>query len=151
MNMSVRKIMSSGQGVFSVIFLVVATLGTAFQFGFLYLHFRTYAPGDPLYITLFSLSISALISGGTGIIWSLFSSSKFQLISAGFYVMAFALVLPIYSAVTTGIFPYVIASSAQSPWLLALPTYPMLDFIGFWMASIGGLLSMLTAFGIPRK
>ena len=134
--MTRKKIMSSGQGVFSVVFLIIALMGTVFQFTTLFQHFLAFAPGDPLFITLFSLSISAMISGGTGIIWSIFGS---------------ALVLPIYSAVTTTVFPYVIGAAAQTPWLFTLPTYPILDFVGFWMATGGGLLSMIAGFAVPKN
>ena len=150
-NMPKNIIMTSGQGIFAFLFLIVATIGTVFQFVTLYQHFLTAFPGITLYIILFSFSISAMVSGGTGILWSLLRPSKFQVISAAFFIMAFALFTPIYTAATGGNFPYVIGMFSQVPWMITLPTIPMLDFAGFWMAAGGGLMTMLIGFAIPKK
>ena len=149
--MTRNMVMSTGQGIFSFLFLIAATTGSVFQFVTVYQHVLTYVPGDALFITLYSLSISTLVTGGSAILWSLFRSSKFQMISAGFYIMAIALILPIYSAVTGGAFPYVIGAYSQLPWLFVLPTIPMLDFVGFWMATGAGLLTMISGFAIPKR
>jgi hypothetical protein len=150
-SMSKNVIMTSTPGIFSFLFLIAASIGTVFQFVYLYQHVMNFAPGDTLFIILYSFSISAMVTGGSGILWSLFRSSKFQLISAGFFMMAFALVLPSYIAATLSVFPYVFGAAAQVPWLGTIPTAPMLDFVGFWLATGGGFMAMLFGFAVPRR
>ncbi|MCK5144947.1 MAG: hypothetical protein KAQ77_14295, partial [Candidatus Heimdallarchaeota archaeon] len=63
--------------------------------------------------------------------------------------IGFSLVLPIWMAIDAGVFPYVIGAATQVPYLLFVPTNPLIDFIAFWGATGGGLLAFIIGFFVP--
>ena len=149
--MSKLNVWSSGAGIVGLLFLVAGIVGSVFQFIFLYLPYFQIGGGVWQSILFFALSIGAMAFGGLVLIISFFGVPKALWIIFTFLVVGCALVLPIWFAVDTGMFVYVVGDAMSVPFLFVIPTNPMLDFIGFWLSAGGSLLAMLIGIFIPSK
>ena len=87
------------------------------------------------------LNLAAMILGFIAIIMSMFGIHKVLWSMCAFFVLVFTLVYPIIIVSMTGEFPYI----TEGYFLLA-----MKDFIGFWLAVSGSLLSFLFGLLLPK-
>jgi hypothetical protein len=142
---------SSAPGILGIFFLIAGITGAVFQFIWLYLPYFQLTTGDWQGILFFALSIAAMAFGALILIISLFGIPKVLWIIFAFLVVGCSLVLPIWLAVDTGTFVYVVGDATQFPYLLLVPTNPMLDFVGFWLAAGGSFLAMIFGIFIPKE
>jgi len=142
---------SSAPGAISIFFLIAGITGAVFQFIWLYLPYFQIASGDWQGIMFFAFSIAAMAFGAFTLILSLIGITRAVWIIFTFLVIGFTLVLPVWIAIDTGIFVYVVGDAATNPFLLVIPTNPLFDFIGFWLAAGGSFLAMFIGFFIPKE
>jgi len=149
--MTRKTIISSGFGKLALFFLITGVVGVILQFIYFYLPLIPVAGGNIRIIIIYILGIVALAIGAIAIILSFFKTPKILWILLCFLVLGLTFVPPILYAVQSGTFPYIDPIYAQIGFYLTIPTNPLLDFIGFWIASGGTLISMIFGFIIPKK
>lgn len=146
--MTKMNVWSSGAGITTAFFMLAATTGAVLQFIFLYLPLFQIG-GTGIILMFFIFSIAAMAFGALALILSIFGIPKVLWAIFAFLIIGFSLVLPIWMAISSGLFPYVVGAATQFPYLLIVPTNPLLDFIAFWLAAGGGLLTFIIGFFVP--
>ncbi len=151
MNMAKNTIVTTGKGKLALFFLIVGIVGAIFQFIYLYLPLIEVGAGDTVSTVDFILSILALATGAFALILSIFVVPRNLWIALVFSVLIFTIVPVIIYAAVNSFFPYVSGAALQIPYLFVVPTNPLLDFIGFWIAIGGSLIAGLFGFSLPKK
>jgi len=138
--MTKLKVWSSASGIIGLFFLVAAVTGTVFQFIWFYLKaFQFGLYGPPFDLIFFILSIAAMALLGILLIVSIIGIPRVLWLIVAFLGLACVIVAPIMVVIQTGVFPYVFGG-----WYVLFP----MDFIGFWLAAGGALLSLIFGFFI---
>ncbi len=149
--MAKKMIVTTTAGKIALFFLITAIVGVIFQFIYLYLPLIGISGGDAALIADFIFGILALAFGGLAFILSIFVIPRNLWIGLVISVLVFAFIPPIIYAVIAGGFPYFNGFYTHYGMFLALPTNPMMDFIGFWMAVGGSLIAAVIGFTLPKK
>ncbi len=150
--MAKKTIISTGVGKLALFFLITGIVGVIFQFIYLYLPIIKVVGGTYPYILFIILHISAFVFGVVAIILSIFTNSRIIWILLCVFVLVLTFIPPIMYAVKGGVnFPYFDIIFTQIGYYLTIPTNPLLDFIGFWMASGGAFIAAVIGFTLPKK
>ncbi|MHA2254607.1 MAG: hypothetical protein ACXAAM_00860 [Candidatus Heimdallarchaeaceae archaeon] len=149
--MAKRNFVYSGSGKLALFFLIIGVVGVVFQFIFLYLPLLQVGAGDTTVVVDFIFSVLALAFGSLAVIMSVFVIPRNLWILFASFVFIFTIIPPVIFAIVNRMFPYVSSFAYQFPYFFVVPTNPLLDFIGFWMAVGGGLFAMLIGFNAPKK
>ena len=149
--MAKKNFVSTGSGKLALLFMIIGIVGVVIQFIYLYLPLIQVGAGDAAATADFILSIVALAFGGLAIIMSVFVIPRNLWIILTSLVFTCILIPVIIYSIVYRLFPYVGSFALQYPYLIVVPTNPLLDFIGFWMAAGGVLFAILISFKVPKK
>ena len=149
--MTKKTIVTTTAGKFAFLFLIISIVGLVFQFIYFYLPLIEIAGGDGALTADFIFGMLALAFGALAFILSIFVIPKNLWIGLVFSVIVFTLIPPIIYDIAFGNFPYVFLYFTQFSMLTVVPTNPMLDFVGFWMAGGGSLIALIIGFTLPKK
>ncbi len=149
--MAKKTIVTTTAGKIALFFLITAIVGVIFQFIYLYLPLIGLSGGDAALTAEFMFGIFALAFGGLALILSIFVIPRNLWIGLVISVLVFAFIPPIIYAVITGTFPYFNGFFYKYSMFLVVPTNPMMDFVGFWMAVGGSLIAAIVGFTLPKK
>jgi hypothetical protein len=126
----------------SMLFMLIGISGAIMQFSVFhlpnFLDYRWY----PLYIFMFIFSLLAIGVGFLAVVFSMFKIHKIMWILCSFLLLVFTLIFPIVILIQSGIFLYVTELHLYGN---------IIDFIGFWIAIVGGLFSLLFGLLLPKN
>ncbi len=151
--MAKKIFVSSKNGKISYLLMMLGVIGVVFEYATLHSLLVPHAGGDTLILTYVFFGTLALVSGGLALILAIFKIPRWVWILLSSFVLVFIILPPAISSGMIGIFPYFFGGAFSMPWMLfaGLPINPPVDFIGFWMATGGALLSIISGFFVPKK
>ena len=152
-NIAKNIFVSYSRGRLAFIFMILAIVGIIFQYAVLYSHLIPYFAGDAVTATMVIFGTLALFCGGLAIILAAYRIPKWVWILLSSLIFVSIMLPPSILGGMLRFFPYVIGDAFQLPWIwiIPLPTNPAVDFIGFWMAVGGSLMSMIASIKVPKK
>lgn len=149
--MTKKMLVSSGSGKLAMFFLLVGLAGLILQFIYLYLPLIQIAAGDEAATADFILIVLALAFGGLAFVLSIFVVPRNLWIVLVALVFLCTLVPVVIFAISHKMFPYVMGDMTQIPYMFVLPSNPLMDFIGFWLAIGGSLFALIAGLSAPKK
>lgn len=151
--MSKNIFVSYRNGKISYLLMILGVIGIVFEYSVLHSHFIAYAGGDTVALTYVVLGTLALASGVLAIILAVFKITRWTWIILSSLIIVFTIIPPAVFGVALGFFPYFYDYIFSIPWVFmaGLPINPAIDFIGFWMAIGGSLLSLISSIFVPKK
>ena len=151
--MAKRIFVSYRNGKISFLLMIIGVIGVVFEYASLHSYLVPYAGGDTATFVYVLLGTLALASGSLAIILSIFKISKWVWVMLSSFVLVFIILPPAIFGGMLGFFPYFYGNLFSMPWMLfaGLPINPAVDFIGFWMAVGGALLSIISGSFVPKK
>ena len=144
---------SSRNGKISYFLMMIGVTGVVLEYAVLHLYLEPLAGSDTMMLAYLFLGTLALVSGVLAILLAIFKIPKWIWIMLSSFVLIFTILPPAIMGGMLGFFPYVLGDTFHTRWMFlpSLPARPAIDFIGFWMAVGGGLLSMISGFFVPKK
>jgi hypothetical protein len=154
--MKKQTVVSSKLGKMAFIFTFLSLVGIIFQFTAFYFPIIPISMGNALPHIIASGGILALAFGTVALILTIFKIPKWTWTVSTFFMLGFIIMPAATTWDAMGGFIYVLGPAFKYTWLqwlypYTVPIIPQLDFIGFWMAFIFGVLAFISSFFLPKK
>ena len=145
--MAKAKIWSSGAGIFSLLFFLVAIAGAVLEFIDYYLptfqnDYLNATTPEIIALIAFIVIIAAAFFALLAIVISIFGIPKILWILFAFASLVCIAVFPIISLIQGNGFPFIETTYFDSN---------IMDFLGFWLGVGGSFLAMVIGFFVPKR